>query len=377
MSGSSGSAASARPRRRAWLAKLPASCALALSLLVAAQPALAAANAPETRSALAPSSADLERARALFEHGAQAFAQRKNVEAVYYFQRAAALVPSAGFAYNIGLAYEDMGDIGRALAAYRQYLWQEPNGERKADVETRVLALEQRLANVGLQQLSVRSEPPGATVLVDETPRGITPWTGELPPGKHRVRVLLQGHRASEAEVQLERLRAADLSLVLTPEYVGAQGEPVSELDAMRASAARQNTLAWALIGTGAAALLGGVVLEISRGASQSSADESADPAEAARARGAADGKQMASLLLLGTGGGLAVSGLLLLGIGGEARGRESAPAPLPSPAPRAAAPGARRSLPRPASSAPRWRTGSVRLVCGAPFCGASAQGEF
>ena len=50
--------------------------------------------------------------------------------------------------------------------------------------------------------LRVRSEPAGATVTVDGTPRGRTPLQVEVAPGEHVVRFELAGHVAVERKVQ-------------------------------------------------------------------------------------------------------------------------------------------------------------------------------
>jgi tetratricopeptide (TPR) repeat protein len=328
---------------------------------------------PAASSDVKRSEQDTQKAKALFEQGAQAFAQRRNVEAVYFFRQAAALVPSAEFSYNIGLAYEDMGDIGHALAAYREFVRGQPHSDKRAEVEQRMLALERRLSGVGLQQLSVRSEPPGGTVLIDDKPVGITPWSGELSPGAHRVQVRALGYRSSEAEVQLAAERASDLNLVLEPVYFNGSGYAPDPVTGKSTTDTFRTTLGWALLGTGAAALIGGIAFELSRASSQSSADSTADDADAARFQGSADGKQMASLLLLGIGGGLTVSGGLVLALGTHVSAPDDARAtPAPSPAARPT-----NNNPKLLPPSPRPRAASLGLGCSPLFCGASASGEF
>ena len=53
-------------------------------------------------------------------------------------------------------------------------------------------------------KLSVTSEPPGATVLVDDQDRGVTPLeVPELPFGKHVVKVSLKGYQEMQQEIDL------------------------------------------------------------------------------------------------------------------------------------------------------------------------------
>jgi tetratricopeptide (TPR) repeat protein len=352
------------PSRAAWSSALAALLLRSFAVTAAHAETAAPVAAPNVVHTAADD--QTERAKLLFERGAQAFAQRRNVEAVYYFRQAAELVPSAEFSYNIGLAYEDMGDVGRALASYRQYLRQQPQSEHQNDVRQRVSQLEARLAGVGLQQLSVRSEPPGATVFVNDNPVGITPWAGELVPGTYRVQARLPGYRNGQAEITLGSERASDFNLPLTPIYF--EGQTAADAKGRSEESLGQNKpLAWALIGSGGAALIGGIAFEFARASSQSSAD-SADTAEArARSQGAADGKQMASLLLLGVGGGLALSGTLMLTLG---RSAEQEPAET-APSPRAT-PSSNKLLPR----APR-PSASLGVGCTPLLCGASAVGRF
>jgi tetratricopeptide (TPR) repeat protein len=249
-----------------------------------------------------------ERARKLYELGAEAFAAQHNADAIGYFRRAAALVPSAKLTYNIGLAYEEMGDSGRALGEYRDYLRQEPAGERRRDVEKRIATLERRLAATGLQHLSITSDPPGATVRIGGRAVGVTPWAGELAPGPHEVELTLSGHGPQRALVTLAADHSSELALELTPEHERARG-----LDTRPES--QVSPLAWTFLGVGAAALTGGIAFELSRASSSAAAERTDTPLAAAEARGAADAKQMASLLLLGFGAGFLVGGGVLLAL--------------------------------------------------------------
>lgn len=286
-----------------------------------------------------------ERAKQLYELGAEAFAAQHNAEAILYFRRAAELVPSAKLTYNIGLAYEEMGDAGRALEQYRQFLRQEPSAERRSEVEGRVAAQELRLAAAGLQQLSVTSAPPGATVRIDGRALGLTPWAGELAPGRHEVELTLGGHVARRSDVTLAAEHSSELELQLDPEPPSEHGEAPSRWSQV-------SPLAWTFLGVGSAAVAGGVVFELSRASSSDEARNTDNALAAAEARGAADAKQMASLLLLGFGGGFLVGGGVLLALD-------------------LSAPAVSADAPKPAAEA------SAGLACQPGFCGVLAQGHF
>ena len=293
--------------------------AVAGDAATATAPAPSAPRAPSAATAMPPAparaaseaaDADAERAKQLYALGAEAFAAQRNADAIRYFRRAAEIVPSAKLTYNIGLAYEEMGDAGRALAEYRSYLEQDATNDpvRRDEVRGRIARLEQRLAETGVQQLLVVSDPPGATVRVAGRALGLTPWTGELPPGEHVVELELPGHAPESARVTLAPDHAARLALTLAP-LPPAAGE-------LSPSAwANVSPLTWTFLGVGAASLAGGLAFELSRSSSSDTARRADDPTDAAEARGAADAKQMASLVLFGFGAGFTIGGSVLLAV--------------------------------------------------------------
>lgn len=319
---------------------------------VAPDPAATAApSTTETPSPDDPAGLAAERAKQLYALGAEAFAAQRNAEAIRYFRRAAELVPSAKLTYNVGLAFEEMGDAGRALTEYRAYLKQEPEGELSGEVRHRISGLERRLADTGVQQLSVLSEPPGATVFLGGRPVGVTPWAGELAPGQHDIELTMAGRASSALRVTLSADRSAEVQLPLPPL------PPPAEHDAPTGLAA-VSPLAWTFLGVGSASLVGGVAFELSRASSSTAAARSDTPLEAAEARGAADAKQMASLLMLGFGGAFTIGGSVLLVL-------DLAAAP-----PRAAVAGA-------AAHAPFSTRARLAIPCSPSFCGLTAQSTF
>lgn len=302
-------------------------------------PAEAAPPQPE------PPPADLtEQAKQLYLLGAEAFAAQRNADAIRYFRQAEKLVPSAKLTYNIALAYDEMGDGGRALSEYRTFLVREPHSLHRQEALARVAQLEQALAAQGVQQLSVTSEPAGATLRVDGALVGVTPWSGELSPGQHRVQLEHTGRQPREAEVTLAAAHAADL-------HVALPAAPVVPLEQPGAWT-RIQPLTWGMLGVGAGALAGGLAFELSRASSSERAGNASTPEARARAEGAADSKQMASLLLLGAGGAFLIGGtvLLVLDVSGAQPGEPAA-----------------RSSAEPLLSLP----------CSPGFCGVAAQGRF
>lgn len=158
-----------------------------------------------------------ERARGLFQQGVAAYREGKFYEAVAIFLQTQRIYPDTQLCFNIARAYENLGNGSAALRYYRDYLRQADRPSDGAEVRERVRKLEQQVAQRGVQQLTVLSQPEAATVLLDGKPVGITPWTGETYPGKHRLALTLEGHAAQEQVVEVDAYAARDIQLTLLP----------------------------------------------------------------------------------------------------------------------------------------------------------------
>lgn len=200
---------------------------LLLSLLLQAAPSRAdksAGSEPSPAPQLAPK-LDLEgpeaeakdRARVLFQQGVAAYRAGRYYEAVDIFLETQRIYPDTQLCFNVARAYENLGNGSAALRYYRDYLRQADRPSDGEEVRERVRKLEQQLAQRGVQQLTVLSQPEGATVLLDGKPVGITPWTGDIYAGKHRLALTLEKHAALEQIVELDAHSARDVSLVLVP----------------------------------------------------------------------------------------------------------------------------------------------------------------
>jgi tetratricopeptide (TPR) repeat protein len=98
-----------------------------------------------------------ESSRKTYQAGAQAYAEGRFKDAIDLFLEAAQISPNPAFSYNIGLAYEQLGDPDNALRWYRDYLRELPNAPDRAEIEPRILDAERRLRERGVQQ--VRKAP--------------------------------------------------------------------------------------------------------------------------------------------------------------------------------------------------------------------------
>jgi tetratricopeptide (TPR) repeat protein len=150
-----------------------------------------------------------------FAEGQLAFERRRYEDAIERFVQADHVATSPAFAYNIALAYERIGDVAQALRWSREYLRREANASDRADIEASIRLYERRLADRGLQQVTITSSPDGANVMVDGEPVGVTPWTGEIAPGPHIVDVLLPGREAVRRAFDLDAESSADVHIDL------------------------------------------------------------------------------------------------------------------------------------------------------------------
>jgi tetratricopeptide (TPR) repeat protein len=156
-------------------------------------------------------------AKSKFEQGVEAYRAHRYDEAVRWFLAADRQAPSPALSFNIARAYERLNDTSGALRWYRDYLRRSPNAANAGDVRGRVAGLSSKLAEKGLQQLTVLSTPSGASVSIDGGAAGVTPFTGDLAPGVHRVTVTLAGYKTVESDVTLESDKAQDFSATLQP----------------------------------------------------------------------------------------------------------------------------------------------------------------
>jgi tetratricopeptide (TPR) repeat protein len=251
------------------------------ALLLAAAPTRAAEPlaAPDTTSDGAAA-----QAQARFEQALAAYQQGRFRAAIEHFKEADRLAPSARISFNIAKVYDRVDDAPNALAAYRDYLRRLPTAENAPDTSVRIAELELALQRSGVQQVSVLSSPPGATVVLDGVLRGVTPWTGELPPGDHDLSLRLREHVDVEQVFALPPRHAIDVVVELEP--LSAVPAPAPSPVRIRATAVPMMLLeppppagmpppaelrpapswwTWALFGGSAALLASSGAVELSR----------------------------------------------------------------------------------------------------------------
>jgi len=286
-------------------------------------------SASATRQAAnQPGAQDL--AEAHYQRGISAYRAGRYQEAIEEFLAAEREVPSPRLAFNVALAYEHLKRPARALEYFRDYLRRGPEPDNAARVERRVAELASLLGEQGVEQLTVRSHPTGATLMIDGTARGSTPWTGELALGAHRVSVQYDGYVGREQAIELGDEQAIDVELQLTPRAVPPPEVGTQQIDPhdrrpLREDEPGRGVWRWAVVGAGGAALVGAGVFEVLRRDAQSDARNATYQLEWVEARDSAEDYQTTARILAGVGGLLTIGGAVLLWVDAERDARAPA----------------------------------------------------
>jgi hypothetical protein len=296
---------------------------LLCAVVVVSWPALAAAEEGIADSESGAEQRDLDQARAVYERAVKAYEQRKYVEAIELFKHANQLKPNAAFSFNIGIAYQDMGDAKMALRFYREYLRKVPDAPDRPDVLARVKRLEAQLQQLGVQQVTVVTHPANAAITIDGKPVGLSPWSGEMAPGNHEVIVRLAGFEDAQRAFDLPPDRAIDVSVTLSekraapppPDEVIAPPPPPKHSPEWYEDV---RSVTWGVLGAGVASFGVSVLYEFSRSAAQDDLQTAANnqardelQATVASRRSWADGFLLLGIGLTATSGALILSDVL------------------------------------------------------------------
>jgi tetratricopeptide (TPR) repeat protein len=100
------------------------------------------------------------RAKQHFERGEKLYAATKFSDALDEYQQAFDAVPLAGFLFNIGQCYRNLGDYDAAVFSYRQYLKLAPAAANREQVEQLIRELETKRDQRDTERLGLRAPPP-------------------------------------------------------------------------------------------------------------------------------------------------------------------------------------------------------------------------
>jgi tetratricopeptide (TPR) repeat protein len=307
-----------------------AACAV-VAVVAYVQPAHADGGEDTKSSSGSVAAKPLERARVRYREGVEAYKEGRYRDAIDLFLEADQLAPSAALSFNIGAAYEKLGEAAAALRWYRDYLRRAPDTADRAQVEALVSGFEHTLQSNGVQQMTISSTPDGAELMVDGQSVGVTPYTLEVPPGSHVLSLKLAGHAPASRTVDLPADHAIDVAVELaTEENQESKGDaqPAPPIPAAAASTPAKpheaasndgkllTTLGWVGVAAGGAALGGALVFELLRQSAESDATSDHTQVGYAEKLDTMYGRQTAARVMLGVGAGLAAGGGVLLWLG-------------------------------------------------------------
>jgi tetratricopeptide (TPR) repeat protein len=252
-------------------------------------------------------------AEARYEQGVEAYRNGRYVDAVRLFLDADTLSPSVALSFNIARAYEKIGDDAATLRWYRNYLRLKPNAPNRAEVSERIRKLSEALAGKGIQQLTVLSTPPGATVAIDGRAVGVTPLTIELAPGAHAALLTARGYDDAQRPFTLAASTPMDLAFELRASPL-SQGGPLATSTPFYTQDGRRRfgVVPLVTIGAGIVALGGSLAFELSRSSAENAARNERVQRSFERDVDAMNDRQTVSRVLLGVGGVLLVTGSTL-----------------------------------------------------------------
>ena len=157
---------------------------------------------------------DLERAKASFKAGANAYAAGDYLAAIQALEDAYAISPLPAIAFSLAQAErkqffrdDKRAHLERALLLFERYLEQETRGARREDARIAINQLQQLLGEKPHKapdaaakpqarptRLMIVSDTPGARITLDKGAAAASPLIREVTPGKHRALVQAEGY---------------------------------------------------------------------------------------------------------------------------------------------------------------------------------------
>jgi hypothetical protein len=198
---------------------------------------------------------DLERARAYFRAGVEAYDQAHYQVALNEFQHAHALSHNPALYFNMAACEEHMDHFQAAALLLRQYLIENPTAEDRRNVELRIQSLESREEAVHRQE-EARASPPQPSA---PQPVALPPTPPERPRLKYTWALLGVTGAVGIAAIAAGAYTVAHHDSLKSGCGAMPGGCSTGDIDGLRAAAAATD----ALIGVTAAAAVATVVVAI------------------------------------------------------------------------------------------------------------------
>lgn len=188
---------------------------LALALGVALTPGARAQQPPAAAPQPATPTGDaaLVEARRLYDEGRGHFDAGRFTEALASFERAYLLRSNPVVLVPVLECQERLDRVVDAISTIERYLRERPTAPDRARMEQRLQVLRARPSRV-----RVSSATPGARLMLDgrELPQ-VTPASLEMPPGRHRIALSVNGQRSDEREIDALPGGTQELTLGAAP----------------------------------------------------------------------------------------------------------------------------------------------------------------
>ncbi|HEX9296238.1 MAG TPA: TonB-dependent receptor [Polyangiaceae bacterium] len=164
-----------------------------------------------------------------FQLGADRYQKGDYQGALEHFLASNRLVPNRNVGFNIARCYEQLQQYPAAFRYYTQALEGEKDPQARGRVEAALEKIKPRVA-----VLKIVTEPPGATIYIDRRdlgPRGNSPRTLGLPPGRYKVIADMPNYESAESPELEASLGETLVQLRLTPKLEGLTGSLVVNAD--------------------------------------------------------------------------------------------------------------------------------------------------
>ena len=232
-------------------------------------------------------------ARQHFLAGQDYYTQGRYEKAIAEFEEAYRLDPRPLLLYNIGQAWEKLGDLVKAIDYLKKYLEADPNNEERTTLLNKVASLQERLDATGV---AIKCGEAAATVYVDGKEVGKTPISGivKLGAGAHKLQVSKKGFEDFKMTVAVTAGQSVPVDVALEPGQAGPlpgappppkidgeegeEGATQVEVEKKKKKIEPLDVVPWVVAGVGAAgvAIGWGVLGSLAKKAQP--ADATADP---------------------------------------------------------------------------------------------------
>jgi hypothetical protein len=185
-----------------------------------------AQDAQDTQDATAASSAGINPRKA-YARGEALYRDGHYEAAKVQFEFAYTSMPNPVVLLSIAKTQEKLGQYGQAVVTLQRYLKERQDAPDRQAVEQHIQKIQSRPA-----VLTIRTQPAGASVLVDNRPHPkVTPTEVQLTSGKHRIEIRAQGHISAVEQVDVDFAQRKQIAIALRKTPASPKTVQMSSVD--------------------------------------------------------------------------------------------------------------------------------------------------